>query len=173
MDYDNAVRMADLAFSGNDYLTAKHFYEAALRAKPAEKYPQEKIDACDKKMASSSWIAERLNCPCTKGKAVPLKNFTDIYTISSDDSIVYAVLPGSVSSVVLDSNSHRYTVVVKHGKYVATYAELKSTPLKNNDEVKEGQDIGMLSKQNGTYSFNFSLLQGKEKESAMSLVHCK
>jgi len=40
INYDRTISMADMAFSGNDYLTAKRFYKLALKAKPNEKYPK-------------------------------------------------------------------------------------------------------------------------------------
>jgi len=173
INYDRSITMADMAFSGNDYLTAKRFYKLALKAKPNEKYPQEHIDICDKKMASDSWMATNLNCPCNKGKITQLKNFTDIYVITSDDSTVHAALAGNVASVVKDSNSHTYTIIIKHGKYIATYSVLTSATVKQGDDVKESQAIGQMKKQGSSYAFNFSLLHGKEKEDAMNNVHCK
>jgi len=124
-------------------------------------------------MASDSWMATNLNCPCNKGKATPLKNFTDIYVITSDDSITHAALAGNVTSVVMDSNSHIYTIIIKHGKYIATYTMLTSAVVKQGDDVKESQPLGQMKKQGSSYAFNFSLLHGKEKEDAMSNVHCK
>lgn len=171
--YEQSISKADMAFAGKDYLVAKRFYKLALIAKPAETYPQNQVDVCDKKMASDSWIATDLNCPCNKGKEAPLKNFSDIYTITSVDSIVHAVLPGSVITFTRDSVANNTTIVVKHGKYMASYSNLKSANVKLGDEVKEGQALGVIRKQGTDYILDFSLWHGKEKEDAIKNIHCK
>jgi hypothetical protein len=173
VSYEQSMSKADMAFAGKDYLVAKRFYKLALIAKPSEAYPQSQVDVCDKKMASDSWMATDLNCPCNKGKEAPLKNFSDIYTITSDDSIAHAVLPGSVASFTRDSVAGITTIIIKHGKYMATYSNLKNTSVKLGDDVKEGQAIGVVRKQGADYVLNFSLWHGKEKEDAIKNIHCK
>ncbi|MGP8214282.1 MAG: peptidoglycan DD-metalloendopeptidase family protein [Bacteroidia bacterium] len=173
IDYDKSISKADLAFSGSDYLTAKRFYKLALMAKPGETYPKEHIDMCDKKMASNSWMSTDLNCPCHKGKITPSPDNSGSYTISSDDSISYAVLPGSVSSVIKDTIRHLFTVMVKHGKYIAMYSSLTRASVKQGDEINEGDTIGFVHKSGESYILNFTLMQGKKSEDATKYLRCK
>jgi hypothetical protein len=179
VDYEKSKEKADLAFSGKDYLTAKRFYKLALQAKPTEIYPKDQIDICDKKMSSDSWISTDLTCPCNGGKSSP-KPFTaidnsnpsNIYNIASKDSIAYSVLPGNVTAVAKDSNNHTY-VTVKHGKYLVTYSNLTSVKVKLNDEIKEGDAIGLVKKVGQDYVLEFSMWHGKDKEDAAKFLRCK
>ena len=179
IDYEKSKEKADLAFSGKDYLTAKRFYKLAMQAKPAEAYPKDQIDICDKKMSSDSWISTDLNCPCNGGKSSP-KPFTsvdnsnpsNIYNIASKDSLAYSVLPGSVTAVAKDSNGHTF-VTVKHGKYLITYSNLVTVKVKLSDEIKEGDAIGIARKVGQDYVLEFSMWHGKEKEDATKFLRCK
>lgn len=175
-DYQSCVSKGDLAISAKDYLTAKRFYKQAMLAKPGDTYSSGQIDVCDKKMSSGSWMSTELDCPCHSGKVT--KKFDESTSsgniqVSANDTLVYSIFPGKVSSVSSDSGGHTI-VLIQHGKYMATYSNLDGTKLQVGDEIKEGESVGYFNKQKkGLYSLTFSIWDGKEKEDPKKYVHCK
>lgn len=173
-DYQSSVSKGDLALSSKDYSTAKRFYKQALLAKPGDTYSAGQIDVCDKKMSSDGWIGNELNCPCNSGKIS--KKFEESggqnVEITANDSTVYSIIPGKVSSVSIDSGS-RTIVLVKHGKYYITYSNLSGAFVKVGDDVKEGDPVGYFYKSEGKYLLRLSIYDGKEKQDPKKFVRCK
>lgn len=179
VNYQVSLEKADLAFSNKDYLTAKRFYKQALAAHPAEKYPKEQIDKCDRKMSNGNWMTTDWDCPCMYGHilkgASPVinKNVPGSVSISSNDSLVHCAFPGIVAAVTKDTGNHVVSVVIKHGKYFASYSNLASVHVNLGDDLNEGDIIGVPCKQNGLYLLEFAIWHGKEQEDASTYVRCK
>lgn len=174
-DYQSSISKGDLAISAKDFLTAKRFYKQALIAKPGDSYSLGQIETCDRKMSSDSWMSNDLSCPCGNGRIS--KKFDESnggnMQVSANDTLIYAIFPGKVSSISSDSGFHTI-VLIKHGKYMATYSNLDGTSLQVGDEVKEGESIGYFTRQKkGQYFLTFSIWNGKEKEDPKKYVHCK
>jgi|GEM_PF-2478746 hypothetical protein len=177
IDYNASIQKGDLAFSGKDYLLAKLFYKDAATAKPAEAYPKDQIAKCDGKMSSDSWMSTELNCPCGGGKipkSTTAKSTDPVTTVNivSTDTAVYSVFPGKVSSVSTDTGFHTI-VLIKHGKYIATYSNLAGSHLMPGDEVKEGDVVGYFKKSKNPYTLTFAIWTGKEKEDPKKYLRCK
>jgi hypothetical protein len=48
--YDDLIKKADAKFAASDWAGAKKLYQDALKEKPAELYPKQQIEKCDKKL---------------------------------------------------------------------------------------------------------------------------
>ncbi len=57
-DYKNAIAQADNAFKVKDYSAAIGHYKSASAIKPAERYPKDQIDLCEKRMRDESAQAQ-------------------------------------------------------------------------------------------------------------------
>ena len=57
-DYKNAITQADNAFKAKDYAAAIGQYRSASSIKPAEKYPKDQIQLCEKKIQDEKALAD-------------------------------------------------------------------------------------------------------------------
>lgn len=76
--YQELITQADVAFKGRDYATAKSTYQEALKLKPTEKLPQDKIKEIDLLIAAELKKDEDYNKFLTDGnKAFDAKNYDE------------------------------------------------------------------------------------------------
>lgn len=88
---------------------------------------------------------------------------------------VISVSEGKVSGVILTGNL--LSILVRKGDEFYVYADLTSTSLKKNDEVKIGDVIGTIDKKSefsdrGKYILNFSYWQGIEINDVFDRLKC-
>ncbi len=88
---------------------------------------------------------------------------------------VISVTEGKISGIVITGNL--LSVLVRKGDEFFVYADLTSTSLKKNDEVKIGDVIGTIDKKSefsdsGEYILNFSYWQGIEINDVFDRLKC-
>lgn len=88
---------------------------------------------------------------------------------------VISVTEGKISDVLHKEDI--FTVLVRKGDEFFVYADLTSTSLKKNDEVKIGDVIGTIDKKSefsdrGKYILNFSYWQGIEINDVFDRLKC-
>jgi len=134
----------------------------------------------NKTYASSDFgkMAGKLNWPVSKGiiiskfgihkhpvlKNIKIKNNgIDIKVLSGSD--VNSVFSGIVSRVVVIPGYNK-AVIIRHGKYLTVYANLKDVNVKNGEKVKNGQKIGVVYSGDGENSnvLHFEIWEETKKQ---------
>jgi septal ring factor EnvC (AmiA/AmiB activator) len=97
-------------------------------------------------------------------KNVKIKNNgIDIKVLSGSD--VFAVFDGVVTRVVVIPGYNR-AVIIRHGKYLTVYANLKNVAVKRGQKIKTGQKIGTVYSGEGENSnvVHFEIWEEKNKQ---------
>lgn len=140
-------------------------------------------------LLSTFYFSQEIDCPMENGvtyynESYDYKNKyikpeinlcceTKVY--SEKPISVISVSEGKVSGVILTGNL--LSILVRKGDEFYVYADLTSTSLKKNDEVKIGDVIGTIDKKSefsdrGKYILNFSYWQGIEINDVFDRLKC-
>lgn len=84
-----------------------------------------------------------------------------IELITQPNAIVRCVFEGTVSAVV-PTKTNNIVILVKHGNYMTVYANLSSADVKNGQQVKKDQSLGVVSNngENGVLIFEIRKMSG-------------
>lgn len=101
------------------------------------------------------------NHPLFKGVKLPFNNGVNIST--DLNSKVSAVFDGTVKQVIAIPG-YNQCVLIQHGKYFTFYCKLSNVFVKVGDNVKTGQELGILSANQNTSTLHFELWNGTTKQ---------
>ncbi len=187
---DEKIKLQNEIYKKNKYLNQFRKQESKLK-RDIKKYNKslavlsDKINDVimahrNKTYASSDFgkMTGKLNWPVSKGiiiskfgihnhpvlKNIKIKNNgIDIKVLSGSD--VNTVFGGVVSRVVVIPGYNK-AVIIRHGKYLTVYANLKDVVVKSGEKVKSGQKIGVVYSGDGENSnvLHFEIWEETKKQ---------
>lgn len=98
-------------------------------------------------------------------------NSTGIHFITSENSNAQAIFNGEVFNVLINS-SGRKNVMIRHGNYISSYANLETSYVSKGDKVTTGQQIGRIftDKVSGKTTLIFSLFKNTTRLNPSSWI---